>query len=347
MLTQLTKTLALCLCLFLLSPIRSVGQCLFNNVTNQGGASADIGYDVATDAQGNSYVLGDFNGTATFGPRADGTTVTLTAGSTDAFIARYDPAGRLVWINTLTGSDIESGRDIAVDASGNCYITGSYRSFPSTTFNSTNGVSITAPGDNVPDAFVASYSPAGVVNWVRTARGSGGDAGYGVGLDANANVYVTGIITGSNVAFTSSNNISQTIASTVSSSGDIFVARYSPAGELTLLQSFGGTGTDMGTDIGADAAGNYYLTGRFNSASMTIGTTLSSAGATTCSWPASTVPASTAGPTGAGASTTTTPSARPWPYWATGLHRHGRLCRGGHLHRPLGQRHPDQLQRHQ
>src|SRR6185369_12691602 len=55
--------------------------------------------------------------------------------------------------------------------------------------------------------------------------------------------------------------------------GDVFTAKYDPEGNVLWAASAGGTGTDNGTGIGVDAAGNCYITGHFSSTSITFGAT--------------------------------------------------------------------------
>ena len=86
-----------------------------------GGSGADIGNACAADANGNYYIAGSFTGTATFG------TNTLTsAGQTDAFIAKYNNAGALLWVRRAGGPGFDAANGIAVDGAGNCYVTGSF-----------------------------------------------------------------------------------------------------------------------------------------------------------------------------------------------------------------------------
>jgi hypothetical protein len=80
------------------------------------------GKGVAVDGDGNSYVTGTYSGTLTFSPA-----VTLTAeGGNDIFVASYDIAGNFRWAKSAGGTDGEQGFAIAVDASGNSYVTGVY-----------------------------------------------------------------------------------------------------------------------------------------------------------------------------------------------------------------------------
>ena len=65
-----------------------------------GGTSADVGYGIAVDADGNSYVTGSITGVATFG-----TVQIFGLGAEAVFVAKYDSSGNLVWVNSL-GHDV-------------------------------------------------------------------------------------------------------------------------------------------------------------------------------------------------------------------------------------------------
>ena len=88
-----------------------------------GGTNNDLAYSVAADAQGNAYITGSFgDSTFIFG------STTLTnpyPGSDDIFLAKYDTYGNVLWAKDEDGTGGGTAKSVAVDASGNCYITGS------------------------------------------------------------------------------------------------------------------------------------------------------------------------------------------------------------------------------
>jgi len=132
-------------------------------VEQAGGTDIDIGRAIATDGSGNSIVTGEFSGTATFGD------TTLTSdGSNDIFIAKYDGDGNFLWVEQAGGTDIDIGRAIATDGSGNSIVTGEFRG--TATFGDTT---LTSVGSSF-DIFIAKYDGDGNFLWVVQAGGLGG-----------------------------------------------------------------------------------------------------------------------------------------------------------------------------
>ncbi len=243
-----------------------------------GGTYSDISYSIAVDGAGNSYVTGYFNGSATFGPGEANQTTLTSAGEYDIFVAKYDPAGALLWAKRAGGTTFDEGKSIAVDGSGNSYVTGFFQG--SATFGLGEANETTLTGAGFGDIFVAKYGPDGALLWAKRAGGTDSESGDGIAVDGAGNSYVTGYFQGSATFGPGEAN-----EITISSAGsrDLFVAKYDPDGALLWAKRAGGTDFDEGTSIAVDGAGNSYVTGSFQG-SATFGpgeaneTTLTSAG---------------------------------------------------------------------
>jgi len=224
-----------------------------------GGSGRDVGYGIAVDASGNAYVTGKTDSSdfpAVVGPDLSHN------GYTDAFVAKVNPSGTaLVYVGFLGGSYHDHGHGIAVDASGNAYVTGWTRSID---FPAVVGPDTSYNGDadiDAADAFVAKVNPSGTaLVYAGFLGGSDWDEGYGIAVDASGNAYVTG--------YTYSSDFPAVVGpdTTFNGSRDAFVAKVNSSGTALVYAGFlGGSGYDRGLGIAVDASGNAYVTGHTTS----------------------------------------------------------------------------------
>lgn len=216
----------------------------FRWASRAGGTGHDYGTGIAVDNEGNTFICGYFRGQARFEDYA-----LAGKGEADIFVAKYDRVGKLIWIRQAGGSADDFARAVAIDAEGNCYVTGSFQS-PTVDFG---GETVKRNSDS--EIFVAKFDSSGKVLWVRQAGGTGGGSGNGVSVGADGNVYVCGYFNGD----TTFGDL------TLKNAGfnDIFVARYDTNGELDWVRQIGGPGDDAASAITADAQGNCYVVGGF------------------------------------------------------------------------------------
>jgi hypothetical protein len=169
----------------------------------------------------------------------------------------FSQAPDWLWAKRTGGTSIDYTTDVAADAFGNSYITGTYYSAP-ITFGST-----TLTNSGLTDIFLVKQDAAGNVLWARRAGNTGSDGGYSVATDAAGNVYITGTFSNS-VVFGST---------TLTSAGgsDIFVAKYDSAGTVLWASRSGSTGGDAAGAIAVSAAGDIYIGGNYTSASIAFG----------------------------------------------------------------------------
>jgi hypothetical protein len=224
-----------------------------------GGSGNDSGEGIAVDASGNAYVTGST--TSTNFPAANGPDVTFN-GLTDAFVAKVASDGSgLVWAGYIGGSSIDAGRDIAVDAAGNAYVTGVTLggSFPAS-----GGPDTTHNGSY--DAFVAKVKADGSgLVYAGFLGGSSNDSGEAIAVDSGGNAYLTG--------YTESSDFPAAGGPDSSFRGlrDAFVAKISSAATGLVFAGFlGGSGLDAGVGIAVDAAGNAYVTGYTDSGGFPV-----------------------------------------------------------------------------
>ncbi|HAK78369.1 MAG TPA: hypothetical protein DCM71_16015 [Runella sp.] len=230
-------------------------------VQKAGGASGDGASGIAADGSGNVYVTGNFLRTAAFG-----TTNLTSTGGTDIFVAKYNSSGTLQWVQKAGGVNNEVGQGVAIDGSGNVYVTGYFQGVA--TFGTTSLTAAGSVGNN--DIFVAKYNGSGTLQWVQKAGGTSPDVSQSIAVDGGGNVYITGFLQGTATFGTTS--------VTSAGSGDIFVAKYNGSGTFQWVQKAGGPEMDRGHSVAVDGSGNVYLRGSFQGTAIFGSTTLTSAG---------------------------------------------------------------------
>jgi hypothetical protein len=139
---------------------------------NAGGSAGNRGSGIGVDAAGNSYVVGRYSGTSTFGPGEPNQTnlVAPLGGKVEIFIARFNTNGSLSWVRSGQGdASADQGNAIAVDAAGNSVATGTY--IGTAPFGGTLNQTQVANTDRE-DIFVAKHDSDGNLKWVKMAVGN-------------------------------------------------------------------------------------------------------------------------------------------------------------------------------
>jgi hypothetical protein len=206
-----------------------------------GSPDQDEGFGLAVDAVGNVYVAG--YSTATWG-----TPVSAHHGSFDAFLAKLDSNGNLVWNTFIGGTGNEIATALAIDVAGNAYVTGYC--------NATFGSPLSAYSGGTYDAFVAKLDANGMPLWNTFVGGGPDDRGNAIAVDLSGNVYLAGLSRGS---------WGTPVRSFSGGPYDAFAAKLDSSGALTWHTFLGSGGTDHGYAVAVDAAGNIYVVG-FSSA---------------------------------------------------------------------------------
>jgi hypothetical protein len=207
--------------------------------TVQDGAASDTasGQAIAVDSSGNIYVAGSTT------KAIDGQTL---HGSQDFFITKYNASGSRQWTveDGATGGTA-TGYGIAVDSSGNAYVTGqTNRAIDGQTLHGSQ------------DFFITKYNTSGTLQWTVEDGGAGGYAtGQGIALDSTENVYVAG-------------ETSRAIdGQTLLGSRDFFITKYNTSGTRQWTVEDGAASDNAyAYAIAVDASGNAYVTGQTNQA---------------------------------------------------------------------------------
>ena len=237
---------------------------------NGPGNYQDLVHAIAVDGSGNVYVTGTSAGSGT---------------SDDYATIKYYPNGDTAWVRRYNGpgNDIDEARAIALDSSGNVYVTGWSRG-----------------SGTAWDYATIKYNSNGDTAWVRRYNGQGnsGDNAYAIAVDGSGNVYVTGTSAGSGPGwdyatikyypngdtgwvrrYNGPGNSSVAFAIAVDGSGNVYVTgesygsgpdrdyatiKYYPNGDTAWVRRYNGQGNDndYATAIAIDGSGNVYVTGQ-------------------------------------------------------------------------------------
>jgi len=190
----------------------SAGNYLWDKTWGQ--SDYDYCSGIATDSLGNVFITGR--------------TYNYGTGSDDVFILKYNSSGNLLWDKIWGGSEDEWYPKIALDASGNAFISGSTESY----------------GAGHSDVFLLKYNSSGNLLWDKTWGGSDRERLIGIALDDLGNAFIMG-----------------GTLSYGAGSDDVFILKYDSSGNLQWDKTWGGSGPDYASGIALDPSGKAYITG--------------------------------------------------------------------------------------
>jgi hypothetical protein len=232
-----------------------------------GGASDDRSYGIAVDAWGSAYVTGFTSSSEGSFPVTFGPDLTYN-GLNDAFVAKVNPEGTaLAYCGYIGGDSYDSGSGIALDSSGNAYLTGSASSTESS-FPVTVGPDLTYNGGGS-DAFVAKVGGSGTaLIYCGYIGGASSDGCSGIALDAAGNAYVAGVTSSDQSTFPVTGGPELSFGG---GGSDAFVAIIAASGaSLPLCGYIGGAGADTSAGIALDKQGDIHIVGETNSTGATF-----------------------------------------------------------------------------
>ncbi len=242
-----------------------------------GGSNLEEGTGITIDNQGNTYITGSTN-SIDFPITANAVQNSFGGGNEfgngDAFVAKYSPDGTLIYATYIGGSGQDFGTDIAVDITGDIYVTGNTNSVDFPTVNALQNTY--GGGEFSGDAFVVKLSNDGSnILYSTYLGGQDNDFSSAIAVDNNGDVYITGD-TGAILRFpiqplpgigdfpTTENALQNTLISEFNR--DAFVSKISTDGSQLIYSTlFGGNDTEISQDITIDNSGNAYITGETRS----------------------------------------------------------------------------------
>jgi hypothetical protein len=227
-----------------------------------GGGGRDEAASIAIDRNNNVYTIGSFESTADFDPSA-ATFNLVSVNYIDIFISKLDANGNFVWAKSMGGNRYDYGIGIALDANDNIYATGEFQATvdfdPSAdTFRLTsNGNTTTGPSNS----FILKLDANGNFVWAKKIASSDSNTGYAVAIDANSNIYMTGLFRGLADFDPNSTVFNLTSAGNY----DVFILKLDVNGDFIWAQRMGAASVDRGASIALDANDNVHVTGSFQS----------------------------------------------------------------------------------
>lgn len=246
--------------LFGIFPINTIQAQSFIWARNQTGVNNTYGNASAVDKNGNVYVTGHFFGaTATFGNIS---LTNITNSFADFYIVKYDANGTVQWARSAGGMNTESGTGICTDPQGNIIVSGWYLS-PTINIGTTT---LTNSAQYLADIFIVKYDPSGTVIWAQGMGGTADDKALTIAADSKGNSYLSGNFKSPLINFGSIavNNVNAGYE-------DIFLAKFSPAGQILRAKNYGGFSPESIASIAIDRNDNVYLGGSFSSAALDFG----------------------------------------------------------------------------
>jgi hypothetical protein len=223
--------------------------------TYLGGNSVDEGNAIAVDAAGNTYLAG-FTDSINF-PTMNASQPGF-GGRQDAFVVKLDPSGRIVYSTYLGGNGQDNATSLAVDPSGNVWVTGFT---DSTNFPVRNPFQPTKAG--LLNAFITRLDAGGSLASSSHLGGNARDVGSSIVIDASGSVYVAGLATSTNFP------LRNALQTSPAGGADLFVSKFNSNGRQLVYSTYlGGAGIDGASSIAVDAAGNLYVTGLTSSPNL-------------------------------------------------------------------------------
>ncbi|HSA32165.1 MAG TPA: SBBP repeat-containing protein [bacterium] len=214
-----------------------LGQWILRRITKMWGTSeAESGNSVAVSSLGDIYVTGYTDGSF------DGN---ASAGNEDIFLTRWNPDLTKAWTKQWGTSSGDEGKSVAVDTSGNIFVTG-------VTDGNLDGNTSAGTGDNA-DIFLTKWNPDGTKAWTKQwGTKYNSEVGNAVAVDASGNIFVAGNTSG--LGGLDGN-------SSLGGSTDIFLTKWNADGTKAWTKQWGTDVNEWGSSVSVDNTGNIFVVG--------------------------------------------------------------------------------------
>jgi hypothetical protein len=214
------------------------------------GGSASI----SIDHSGHLIVSGSYN---SYAGMSFGNISIPGATDFDGFVAKYDITGQIIWVKKIGGGNRDFATSATVDDNDNIYVTGVFKNdtivFGNDTLFNSGGF----------DAFVLKFDSSGNAMWGKGINGFFDEISYNIQATATG-IFLIGYFTSNQITFGNSTltKIGQT---------DVYIIKCNSSGTAMWSENIGGMYDAYGYDIACDKFGNLYVTGNFDSPTLTVG----------------------------------------------------------------------------
>ncbi|MEM9722013.1 MAG: SBBP repeat-containing protein [Bacteroidota bacterium] len=237
-----------------------------------GATATEIGEAVCTDDLGNVYIAGKSN----YGYHELATNWELEEywGGRDAFIAKFDPSGALLWATYYGGEHEDAGMGVCTDPDGNVFLTGYTTSEEGIHYyghdDTYNEGSNSAGNRHGRDAFLVKFTPSGYRVWGTYYGGetyligdvARAETGMSIASDSDGFIYMTGATTSE--SFIAADGFDNSLAG----EADAFLVKFDNYGNREWATYFGGDKMDIANSVCLDPSGNVYIAGYTESSGL-------------------------------------------------------------------------------
>jgi hypothetical protein len=220
-----------------------------------GGPGNEVSLSITSDLSGNIYSTGYFSDSVDFDP-GNGVTKLYSNGLQDAYITKMDPNGNLLWAKSLGGIRNDEAFSLAVDNSGNTYITGTFGD--TVDFDPGADTTLIVSSDYY-DGYIMKLDPAGNLVWANSFGGDNHTHARYVTLDAGANILISGHFAGQ----TDFNPGAGAYNVYATGAENVYILKLNNAGAFMWVKTFEGI-FSIPTALKVDVSGNIYTTGYFD-----------------------------------------------------------------------------------
>jgi hypothetical protein len=221
-------------------------------------------FGIAVDGNSNAYVVGD--------PLPFQIVATKVVGP--IVLAKYDANGLNKWFtNSLSGFNTAgSGAALAVDTTGNVYITGVFHQVIQ--FGNISLTNAASANNLYDEIVVAKFNTAGIPQWAKRGGGEGNDKGLGIGVDGAGNVIVSGVCDNT-TALNSGTSVDFDIGGFLfpgapgGGIGNMFLAKFDTSGKGVWAKKL--PGVSGGAGVAVAPSGEFYVSGSFSTSPLDFG----------------------------------------------------------------------------